>query len=153
VTAGVDWLPTICKLAGVSLPEGHALDGEDVGDVLLGQSRPRRKPLMWEWRFNIAGEPFHHSPELAIRDGNWKLLMKPDRSRVELYDVTQDLSQLNNVAGQHPEVVEKLAAQVTTWAKTLPEGPRDATAGKMHSGMPGKPDGRPVKGAGKKREE
>ncbi|MGV3658588.1 MAG: sulfatase [Prosthecobacter sp.] len=153
VMAGVDWLPTICKIAGVNLPEGNALDGEDVGDVLFGQSRQRTKPLMWEWRFNIAGEPFHHSPELAIRDGNWKLLMNPDRSRVELYDVTQDLTQLNNVAGQHPEVVEKLAAQVTSWAKSLPQGPRDSSAGKIHVGMPGKPDGRPVKSGGKKAEE
>lgn len=153
VMAGVDWLPTICKIAGIGIPESHGLDGEDVGDVLLGQSRPRTKPLMWEWRFNIAGEPFHHSPELAIRDGNWKLLMNPDRSRVELYDVTQDLTQLNNVAGQHPEVVEKLADQVTAWAKTLPEGPRDATAGKMHVGMPGKPETRPKQGGAKKAEE
>lgn len=153
VMAGVDWLPTIGKIAGVSLPDEHSPDGEDVGDVLLGQSRPRSKPLLWEWRFNIAGEPFHHSPELAIRDGDWKLLMNPDRSRVELYDVTQDLTQLNNVAGQHPDVVEKLAAQVTTWAKTLPEGPRDSSAGKIHVGMPGKPQGRPVKGGGKKAEE
>lgn len=153
IVSGVDWLPTICKIAGASLPEGHAPDGEDVGDVFLGATRPRSKPLMWEWRFNIAGEPFHHSPELAIREGDWKLLMNPDRSRVELYDLAKDLTQLNNVAEHHPEVVEKLAAQVTTWAKTLPEGPRDAAAGKMPSGMPGKPEGPAGKGRGKKREE
>ncbi|MDZ4404987.1 sulfatase-like hydrolase/transferase [Prosthecobacter sp.] len=153
IMAGVDWLPTICKLAGVTPPADHTFDGEDVGDVLLGQSHPRTKPLMWEWRFNISGEPFHHSPELAIRDGDWKLLMNPDRSRVELYDITKDLTQLNNVAEHHPDIVEKLAAQVTTWAKTLPSGPRDPTAGQMHSGMPGKPDSRPLKGQGKKKNE
>ncbi len=139
VMAGVDWLPTLCKIAGAALPADHALDGEEVSDVLFGSSRPRTRPLMWEWRFNIAGEPFHHSPELAIRDGDWKLLMNPDRSRVELYDITKDLTQLNNVAEHQPEVVEKLSAQVTAWAKTLPEGPHDPTAGKMHSGMPGDP--------------
>lgn len=151
VLAGVDWLPTICKIAGVQLPADHIPDGEDVSDVLLGTSRPRTRPLMWEWRFNIAGEPFHHSPELAIRDGDWKLLMNPDGNRVELYDVTQDLTQLNNVAEHHPDVVEKLAAQVTAWARTLPEGPHDPTAGTMHAGMPGAPDPRPVKGQGKKK--
>lgn len=30
ILAGVDWLPTICRIAGVGPPEGHALDGEDV---------------------------------------------------------------------------------------------------------------------------
>lgn len=149
IVAGVDWLPTICKIAGVRLPEGHAPDGEDVGDLFTGATRARTRPLMWEWRFNIAGEPFHHSPELAIRDGDWKLLMNPDRSRVELYDLTKDLTQLNNVAEHHPDIVEKLAGQVAAWAKTLPEGPRDATAGQMHYGMPGKPEKRAKGGQGK----
>lgn len=108
---------------------------------------------MWEWRFNIAGEPLHHSPELAIRDGGWKLLMNPDRSRVELYDLTEDLTQLNNVAEHHPEIVEKLATQVAAWARTLPEGPHDAAAGKVHYGMPGIPDARPANGRGKKAKE
>jgi N-acetylgalactosamine-6-sulfatase len=140
VLAGVDWLPSVCALAGVSIPSEHALDGEDMSLAWTSGSRPRTKPLFWEWRFNIAGEPFHHSPELAIRDGNWKLLMNPDRSRVELYEITQDLTQLNNVAQNHPNVVERLAGHVTSWAKTLPEGPRDASAGKMHYGSPTAPE-------------
>lgn len=135
--SGVDWLPTISKLAGAALPSEHRLDGEDMSDVLLGISRPRGKPLMWEWRFNIAGPPFHHSPQLAIRDGDWKLLLNPDRSRIELYDLTKDPTQLNNVAEHHHELVEHLAERVVAWSKTLPEGPRDATAGKIHYGMPG----------------
>ena len=139
VVAGVDWLPTVCRLTGVTLPADHALDGEDLSEVLTKASRPRTRPLMWEWRFNIAGEPFHHSPQLAIRDGDWKLLLNPDRSRVELYDVPRDPTQLSNLAEKHPDVVEKLADQVTSWSATLPEGPRDATAGKMHFGMPGTP--------------
>ena len=98
VLAGVDWMPTICKLAGVEIPASHQPDGEDAGDILRGTSRQRAKPLMWEWRFRILGEPFHQSPRLAIREGEWKLLLNPDRSRTELYQIEQDLTQLNNVA-------------------------------------------------------
>src|SRR5437667_2598362 len=65
VVAGVDWLPSVCKLAGIEIPAGHKLDGEDASDVFLGAPRARVTPLMWEWRFAIAGEPFHHSPMLA----------------------------------------------------------------------------------------
>ncbi len=137
VVAGVDFLPTLCRLAGVEPPVGHALDGEDMSDVLLGGSRPRKTPLMWEWRFHIFGEPFHRSPILAIREGDWKLLMNPDRSRVELYDILRDPTQLNNVADGHADVVERLAARVLAWQKTLPEGPLEPTAGKNDYPWPG----------------
>ncbi len=137
VVAGVDWLPTVCKLAGVSVPAEHKLDGENMSDVFLGQPRARSTPLMWEWRFRIAGEPFHHSPQLAIRDGDWKLLLNPDRSRIELYDLKRDLTQLNNVAEHQPEIVARLSERVLTWQKELPAGPLDPGAGQMNYTLPG----------------
>jgi N-acetylgalactosamine-6-sulfatase len=137
VVAAVDFLPTFCQLAGVTPPADHALDGEDVSDILLGASRPRRTALMWEWRFRIMGEPFHKSPMLAIREGDWKLLLNPDRSRVELYDIPRDPTQLNNVAEHHADVVERLAAQVLAWQQTLPEGPVEPSAGKAGYAWPG----------------
>ncbi len=136
VIAGVDWLPTVCRLAGATIPITHALDGEDVGDVMLGQSRSRAKPLMWEWRFGIAGEVFHHSPMLAIRDGRWKLLMNPDRSRLELYDIPRDPTELSNEAEREPEVVERLASTVLAWQQELPPGPVQATAGRREYPWP-----------------
>jgi N-acetylgalactosamine-6-sulfatase len=66
---------------------------------------------------------------LAIRDGRWKLLMNPDRSRVELYDIPGDPTELDSVADRHPDVVERLSAQVLAWRKTLPAGPVEHVAG------------------------
>jgi len=138
IIAGADFLPTVCKLAGVPLPADMIVDGEDTSDILLGKSRPRTRPLFWEWRFNIAGEPFHRSPILAIRDGSWKLLFNPDKSRVELYDLPKDATQLNNVAEHHPEVVERLSKQALEWQATLAKGPMDPSAGRMDYPWPGK---------------
>jgi N-acetylgalactosamine-6-sulfatase len=148
VVAGVDWLPTVCRLAGVPVPAGHTLDGEEQSDVFTGAPRARRTPLMWEWRFRIMGEPFHHSPQLAIREGDWKLLLNPDRSRIELYEIKKDLTQLNNVAEHHPDVVARLSERVLAWQKTLPPGPTDPGAGQMNYGAPGKTA--PAKQAGTK---
>ncbi len=139
VVAGVDWLPTVCRLAGATVPSDHKLDGEDTTDVLLGKSRPRSKPLTWEWRFRIAGEPFHRSPLLSIRDGHWKLLLNPDRSRIELYDIPRDPTELSNLADEHPQVVERLAAQVLAWQQELPAGPIQPQAGKADYPWPGRP--------------
>jgi arylsulfatase A-like enzyme len=44
VFSGVDWLPTVCKLAGVSLPPDLKPDGEDMSDVLWGHPRPCVNP-------------------------------------------------------------------------------------------------------------
>jgi N-acetylgalactosamine-6-sulfatase len=137
VVAGVDFLPTVCKLAGVPLPPGLTSDGEDMSDVFLGKSRDRATPLLWEWRFRIAGEPFHHSPMLAIREGKWKLLLNPDRSRVELYDIPRDPTQLSNLAEKHPDVAARLAEKALAWQKTLPPGPTDPGAGKNDYPWPG----------------
>jgi arylsulfatase A-like enzyme len=138
VVAGCDLLPTVCKLAGADVPADHALDGEDVSDILAGQSRPRKSPLMWNWRFRIAGEVYHHSPMLAIRDGDWKLLINPDGSRPELYDIPRDPTQLANLAEKHPDIVKSLSERLLAWNKTLPDGPADPGAGQISYPGPGK---------------
>jgi len=129
VINATDFLPTFCKLAGVGVPEGASPDGEDVSAAFQGKSFKRSRPLFWEWRFRIFGHVLHRSPRLSIRDGNWKLLMNPDRSRVELYDIPSDPSELNDLADRQPEVVERLSERVLAWHKELPPGPVEPVAG------------------------
>ncbi len=129
IIAGVDWLPTVCSLAGVRLPGDLNPDGQDMSSALLGRPRQRTKPLMWEWRFRIFGDMVHKSPMLAIRDGKWKLLMNPDHTRVELYDIPNNPTELDNVADQYPDVVNELSRKVLEWQKTLPPGPVEKAAG------------------------
>ncbi len=136
VMSGADLLPTVCRLAGVAIPPGYHGDGEDRLDVLRGSAKPRTKPLLWQWRFAIAGPTLNRSPMLAIRDGKWKLLLNPDRSRVELYDIPADPSELNNLAERHPEIVARLAATALAWQKTLPAGPVEPSAGKNNYPWP-----------------
>ncbi len=138
VVTGIDLLPTFCALAGAEIPPDHKLDGEDRSGVLLGRPSPRTKPIFWEWRFRIFGHVSNMSPMLAVRDGKWKLLMNPDRSRVELYDIPADPRESDNVAGEHPDVVERLAKLVLEWQKTLPPGMRDPRAGKDDYPWPGR---------------
>ncbi len=129
VLAGVDWLPTVCSLAGVKLPDDLNPDGQDMSQALLGEPKERSKPLMWEWRFRIFGEMVHKSPMLAIRDGKWKLLMNPDRSRIELYDIPKDPTELDNIAAQNTDVVARLSKKLLQWQGTLPPGPIEDVAG------------------------
>ena len=129
VLGAVDLLPTFCRLAGAPTPDDLPLDGEDVSAALLGEVHRRAKPLLWEWRFPIVGHPIHRSPRIAIRDGDWKLLLNPDRSRVELYGIPRDPMELRDLADRHLEIVELLAARALDWASSLPPGPVSPLAG------------------------
>ncbi|MDF1515106.1 MAG: sulfatase-like hydrolase/transferase [Anaerolineae bacterium] len=133
----VDLLPTFCALAGVSLPDDIQLDGEAMDDVFKGAARQRTKPLMWEWRFHVFGYCINRSPILAIRRENWKLLLNPERDRIELYDIPNDPMELNNVADFHPDIVDRLSEEVLRWQTTLPEGPLDPDAGSNAYPWPG----------------
>lgn len=140
VIASVDLLPTLCAVAGATVPAEVAeqVRGENVAAALQGQADwSRHTPLYWQWRFRVSNHPWNRSPQLAVREGRWKLLLNPDRSRIELYDITADPGEQNNVAGQQPEVVEALAQKVLAWEKTLPPGVIEPAAGRADYPWPG----------------
>jgi N-acetylgalactosamine-6-sulfatase len=130
VIGGADLLPTVCRLAGASLPARAQLDGEDVSAAWMGKPGKRAKPLLWENRYPVYRHVLDMSPMLAIRESSWKLLMNPDRGRVELYDAPADRSEMHNRAAENPAVVNRLAKRLLDWQATLPKGPVDPGAGK-----------------------
>lgn len=119
VIGGVDWLPTVCKLAGVPVPDSVRPDGEDVSDIWTGAPRSRTKPLHWEWLFRVWGEEYA-PPMLAIRDGAWKLFARHDGTKPELYNIPKDPGESRNLAADQPDVVKALTAKALAWARTLP---------------------------------
>jgi arylsulfatase A-like enzyme len=122
VIGAVDLLPTVCALAGAEPSKDGIMDGEDVSDILSGGSRQRRKPLFWDYRFGQAGPTLNWSPQLAIREGDWKLMMNRDGSRVELYNLAVSRMETDNFASHHPQVIARLSEKLLSWARTLPPG-------------------------------
>ena len=135
--SAVDLLPTFCVLAGIEVPANLDLDGQDMSPAFRGNSTPRTTPLMWEWRFRIAGHCLHKSPMLSIREGDWKLMLNPDRSRVELYHIPDDPMELTNRALTQENLVNRMSQQVLEWQSRLPDGPIDSEAGSNAYPWPG----------------
>ncbi len=124
VVASIDLFPTLCSLVGVALPKDASLDGVDASAAFLGTPLPRGKPLLWEYGrqadYLFPREPGARSPNLAIRDGNWKLLVNADGTGAELYDVTADPNETKNLATENPAEAERLRQAVLAWRKELP---------------------------------
>jgi uncharacterized sulfatase len=120
----IDLAPTLLAIAGVDPPAGVAFDGENVADVLLGQSdRSRRDALFWRRppdRKTLDRPDSPPLPDLAIREGEWKLLCDYDGARPELYDLAHDRGETTNLAGGHPDIVTRLTTAVRAWHTTMP---------------------------------
>jgi arylsulfatase A-like enzyme len=127
VLNSLDLLPTFCQMAGAPVPADIAarLDGEDLGTAFAGTQPLRTKPLFWEYgrndtSFRYAPAPANRSPRLAHRDGHWKLLVNPDGTGAELYDLATDRNETTNLAEKEPEIAKRMADAALKWRRALP---------------------------------
>jgi arylsulfatase A-like enzyme len=129
IFAAIDYFPTICRLADIEPPPA-ALDGEDLSAAFLGRATERQRPVFWEYgrdeSYLKPWDSFDRSPNLAVRDGRWKLLMRHEGNRLELYDLSQRTDELENVAAQHPQLGRRLAEQLLGWRVSVTEEPSGA---------------------------
>ena len=111
-------------VAGAALPGDERLDGRNVLPVWRGGALPSRGPIFWEYGRNDEFFKFgpDRSPSLAVRRGDWKLLINPDGSRAELYDLAHDPKESSNRAGAKADVVKALTDLVMAWRASWPEG-------------------------------
>ncbi len=120
VLAGVDLLPTLCAIARAPVPADAGLDGQDMTAALTGATVARKAPLFWEYgrndKFFKYPRAIDRSPNVAVREGNWKLLVNADGSGPELYDVVVDRAEQRNVLAENPKVAKRLSdAAAAAW--------------------------------------
>jgi arylsulfatase A-like enzyme len=124
VFAAVDLFPTLCKLCGADLPKGYDSNGEDLSPALAGKSPRRTRPLFWEYGRNDKSFAYpggkNRSPNVAIRDGDLKLLVNAAGTGAELYDLATDPKELRDLRAEQPEVAKRLTEQALRWRKSLP---------------------------------
>lgn len=122
---GVDMVPSLAKLGRVSLPKDYPGDGIDRSAVLLGKPSIRAQDMFWEYgRNNIAFKypgGRDKSPNLAVRSGEWKLIMNSDGTDVQLFNIVKDKSETTNIAESEPAVVARLKDKLLKWWASLPK--------------------------------
>jgi len=119
----IDILPTIAKFTGANLPV-KKIDGKDMSPILLGNTET--DPLHEAYYFYYKQNELHG---ILSGDGRWKLYLPHqyrslngrtgtndglpidyDQNQIEqeLYDLENDISEKNNVAKDHPDIVTRL---------------------------------------------
>jgi uncharacterized sulfatase len=121
VFSAIDLVPTLLDLTGTVPPPDVKFDGESLTTTLLGQGGSRQAPIFF--RRPPDRDAFYGDddlPDLAMRDGKWKLLCEYDGSGSELYDLEADRGETNNLADQHPELVAELTNALVAWHQSMP---------------------------------
>ena len=98
----LDLFPTMCEMAGVSAPDGH-FDGIGLNALLLGDGEPRSRHLFWNG--------------LAMRDDEYKLVI--DNAAPRLFDLSQDLSESEDIASQHPDRTRAMCRAIAAWKRDV----------------------------------
>ena len=113
----MDVFPTVLDAAGVSVPKTHALDGSSLRTLLTAQKDPSRKEVF------LMHYPHKHRSSYftSYRSGDWKLIYhynpdKPSQPTQELFNLSKDPSEENDLARTNPE---KVTAMIQAMAQQL----------------------------------
>ena len=107
----IDLLPTILAAAGAEYPREYngrriqPAEGQSLLPLLQNRSFFRGRPLFWE-----------HEGNRAVRYGQWKLVSRYPEDW-ELYDMTADRTELNDLSALKPDVVADLSTRHEQWAE------------------------------------
>jgi arylsulfatase A len=134
---GTDILPTLCNLVGAPVPTNRNIDGVDAFKAFLNKEVERKSSVVWFYPNHE--DSYFRMPQISMRKGPYTLIgwlpKKPDSLalnkwfasydpvKFELYDITLDPSQMNDLSDQKPEVVASMIPEmIALWTEMRDEG-------------------------------
>jgi len=100
----VDFFPTLIEMVGLTKPSVK-IDGISIVPLLGNEDKLKRDTLFWYY-------PHYHgsgwAPGAAIRVGDWKLIEYYENKKIELYHISIDYKEENDLSQKNPEKVEEL---------------------------------------------
>ncbi len=106
ISAFQDIFPTLAQLGGAKF--SHKIDGISMFNELMGKPDRQKKHPHLYWEFYEKGG------RLGVVKDSWKgvrlNVSKNPNAPIELYDLSSDIGETNNVAARHPDIVKEMAA-------------------------------------------
>ncbi|MDF7826832.1 sulfatase [Pontiellaceae bacterium B12227] len=109
--SGLDLFPTFMDVADISYD--GVLDGDSITGLFKGEPKNLQdRPLFW----HLASE-YRNGTCSVIRKNNMKLIQFLKTGELELYDLSKDPKESNNIAKKNPETTEELLKELKAWRK------------------------------------
>jgi len=119
-----DVLPTLAELGDVAQFVPNGLDGISFLTTLLGNNSQKEHDfLYWEDANYERVSPFAMEEETllqAVRIGKWKAVKNSPESACELYDISIDIGEKNNLAANNPKIVKEMLVIMKREHKNAP---------------------------------
>ena len=115
-----DFFPTILEMAGVKKYRQivKIIDGKSFKPLLRSKSvNSAARDFFWHFPHFYDQEPYS-----VIRKGDWKLIYWYKESKIELYNIPDDISEANNLAAVHPEKTKQMATKLSKYLREVNAG-------------------------------
>jgi arylsulfatase A-like enzyme len=108
-----DFYPTLLQAAGLPLNPKQHTGGVNIVPLLMSK-KIKNRALYWHYPHygNQGG-----SPGAAIREGDWKLIRWYETGKEELYNLKQDIGEMNNLVVKDAKIAQKLSLKLDVWLK------------------------------------
>ena len=111
LTAHVDILPTLCSLTGIDYKSDKIMDGTDISTYLTDKTPLVDRYLVTDTQrisWPVKGK------QSCVMNGDWRLV-----NGDELYNTATDPGETENIAAQHPEMVDNMNAFYNSWWESV----------------------------------
>ena len=119
-----DYVPTMLDVLGIEMPDGRPLDGISLLPMLKGKMSKRAEPI-----------GFAHKGKIALTDNRYKIMrydknvreMKTNSTdavgdgKYMLFDLIADPAEKNDLAKQHPKIVQQMTETLEAWLESCAE--------------------------------
>ena len=114
-----DYYPTIAEMSGSRITTEllDNQDGKSFAALLRSESMEQDRALYWHYPH--YHDRFKPDPVGAIREGDWKLIEFFDPWRLELYNLSDDIGEQNNLAEKYPDKVLIMQKKLIAWRKRV----------------------------------